>query len=199
MHNRRQLRPGSRSTNTSHLQFTSKEDAADGLPARSHSMSTSLRCKNLEIKAEKETRGDRFQPLTFYMFPRTVGQTDFFLFPTDVSDPDQGRKCASVCVCACVHGFCVLCVCVCMRKRVRTGGLQSVIMRIISPVMRKGCTRPPHTGLVAHKHWSHRWTKLRRLLWRRGRTRDSRVGGRGLPGCRKPLGRTDQMCFSGRG
>lgn len=29
--------------------------------------------------------------------------------------------------------------------------------------MRKGCTRLPHTELVAHKYWSHRRTWLRRL------------------------------------
>lgn len=37
------------------------------------------------------------------------------------------------------------------------------LVRIISPVMRKGCTRLPHIALVAHKHQSQLWTWLREI------------------------------------
>lgn len=128
-------------------------------------MSASLRCENLGEKKEAETRRDETIPAANFSHVSTFeGPDRLLLSPADVSDADQGEKmCKCVCgayVRACAW-ICVLCVCVHEKERT---GLQSVIMRIISPVMRKGCTRPPHTGLVAHKHWSHRWTRLRRLL-----------------------------------
>lgn len=88
--------------------------------------------------------------LIFHMFPHS-GLKDFLLqmWETQIRATN---------VCVHMHFFfffASVCMCVCVWER-----LGECYNEDYFPVMRKGCTRLPHTGLVAHKHWSHRRTCL---------------------------------------
>lgn len=176
---------------------TSRADATDGVPARSHSMSTSLRCKNLKIKGEKRREETIFQPLNFYMFPRMANGTDFFSLPLNVSGADQGKKCASVCVR--VHGFAFfVCVCVCAWERESANRrLAECYNEDYFPSHEKGLYqatthRPRRTqALVAPVDQAQEIT----VVTRPDQGQPGRWAGL-AKGC-KALGWTDQMGFSG--
>lgn len=75
---------------------------------------------------------------------------------TDLGTTDRDNKCV------CVSQRVIVCAFLCA-KDIVWAIFFFVLMRIIPPVMGKGCTSLPHTALVAHKHWSHRWTCSQRL------------------------------------
>lgn len=101
----------------------------------------------------------------FHMFPYS-GWKAFFCRP-------ESHRSGVTSVCVCIP-MCKSMLCMCATECEK--GSERVIMRIIPQVMRKGCTRLPHTALVAHKHWLHWWTWLRRLQEWQGWDQDMEQG-----------------------
>lgn len=126
----------------------------------------SLRWKPLKQKMR------RTSPLQFFTCFATRAER---LSSLDLRATDQGNKCVWVWVCVwClrVHAYVLKHMCAeCVWER-----LGECSNEDYSPVMRKGCTRLPHTALVAHKHWAHRRTWLRRLQEWQGWDRDTKRG-----------------------